>query len=129
MVMRFGGADRVYVSPKAKKKCDELISAKVFPDLPTVFHIAAAIGIMRSEQKDLEKRQELILIQFVDPTGAFDLLTRDRFPDKSPRDRLHEIEKYAEAGIECIYDEFKKTGDFDYSRYMAMGRVPEEKQK
>lgn len=113
-----GNKPKIYTS--SKDKYDELVSKykEFFPTLSSLFQIAAAIGIVLEEEKEITRRQELINTYSIDKDGSLELLMKIKYPELTPEQRLEKLERYAEAGINRIYDEVIATGKFDISKYI-----------
>lgn len=117
-MMTWGRKAKVYTS--SKSKYDELVKKypQYFPSIGVLFQIAAAVGIVLEEQKELEKNQKLINTYSIDKDGTLALLMELMYPDLTPEDRLRELEKYAEAGIEKIYNDVTLLGAFNVKKYL-----------
>jgi len=117
-MMTWGRKAKVYTS--SKSKYNELVKkySQYFPSISVLFQIAAAVGIVLEEQKELEKNQELINTYSIDKDGTLALLMEIMYPDLTPEERLKELEKYAEVGIERIYEDVTLLGTFNIKKYL-----------
>ena len=117
-MMTWGRKAKVYTS--SKSKYEELVEKypQYFPSISVLFQIAAAVGIVLEEQKELEKKRELINAYSIDKDGTLALLMEIMYPDLTPEERLKELEKYAEAGIDRIYEDVTLTGTFNIKKYL-----------
>jgi len=112
-----GNKPKIYTG--SKDKYEELVRdyKEYFPSYSVLFQIAAAVGMVLDQKKELIKREELVNTYSIDKDGTLELLMEIKYPDLSPEERLEELEKYAEAGIEIIYEEVVSTGHFDFKKY------------
>lgn len=115
-----GSKPKIYTG--SKDKYEELVRdyKEYFPTYSVLFQIAAAVGIVLDQKKELTKREELVNTYSIDKDGTLELLMRIKYPDLSPEERLEELEKYAEAGIEVIYEETVSSGHFDFRKYAEL---------
>ena len=116
--MGWGSKGKIYVS--SKYTYDMLTSKypEYFPSLSVLFQIAAAIGIYLGEQKNLEKKEELINTYSIDKDDTFALLLEVMYPNLPPEKKLEELEKYAEAGIEFIQKQIEVLGSFNIKKFI-----------
>jgi len=112
-----GNKPKIYTG--SKDKYEELVRdyKEYFPSYSVLFQIAAAVGIVLDQKKELTKREELVNTYSIDKDGALELLMEIKYPELSPEERLEELEKYGEAGFEIIYEEVVSTGHFDFKKY------------
>ena len=88
-----------------------------------VFHIAAALGIKHGKKKELRgKRTDLINVPEVDKDKYLRSLLMAKREDLFGKDYgdeefLTELEKYAEYGVEAIYQDLVKFGTVKISKY------------
>jgi len=113
-----GNKPKIYTGSKGKY--EELVKdyKEHFPSYSVLFQVAAAIGILLDQKKELRRRDELVNTYSIDKDGTLELLMKIKYPDLTPEERLEELEKYAEAGIEIIYKDVNLTGRFNLKKYV-----------
>lgn len=111
------------VDTASKDLYDEVMNKRkdLFPKQVILFQIAAAVGIQENDSEKLEGETDTLIktsSDAFDPDGVLESLLIKEFPEATEKERLDELEKYAEAGITTIHDKIKKTGTFDIENYI-----------
>jgi len=88
-----------------------------FPALTDLFEASAALGIAHGKQKELAKKEDLANVVNLD-SAVFYVLMSLRFPEKTPEERLEELEKFAEYGVTKLYEEIQETGEVGFTQYL-----------
>jgi len=102
-----------------KKYYDYLVSEypRWFPALTDLFEASAALGIAHDKQTNLAKKEDLANVVNLD-SAVFYVLMSLRFPEKTPEERLEELEKFAEYGVAKLYEEIQETGEVGFTQYL-----------
>ncbi len=119
--MSWGSKGKIYVSSENTKKIyDRLVKdyPQYFPSLSVLFQISAAVGMFLEKKKELNKNVELVNEYSIDKDGTFALILEMMYPDLAPEQRLEELEKFAEAGIEYILKEIETNGSFIIDKFV-----------
>ncbi|HEC91528.1 MAG TPA: hypothetical protein ENI51_00800 [Candidatus Atribacteria bacterium] len=119
--MSWGSKGKIYVSSENTKKIyDRLVKdySQYFPSLSVLFQIAAAVGMFLEKKKKLDKNVELVNVYSIDKDSTFALLLEIMYPELTPEQRLEELEKFAEAGIEYILKEIETNGSFIIEKFI-----------
>lgn len=112
------------VDTASKDLYDEIMENRgdLFPKQIVLFQIAAAVGIEEDDRRELNGQTDTIIktsADAFDPNGVLKSLMTERYPEADEKERLEELEKFAEGGIKRIHDEVKKTGTFDIDTYVS----------
>ena len=89
-----------------------------FPTLTDLVEVSATLGIAHDEQKDLAKEKDRLAAVLNLDSVAFYVLMSLRFPEKTPEERLEELEKFAEYGVSRLYEEMKQNGEVGFLQYL-----------
>ncbi|HEC93070.1 MAG TPA: hypothetical protein ENI51_08790 [Candidatus Atribacteria bacterium] len=118
--MSWGSKGKIYVSSENRKKYDRLVKEypQYFPSLSVLFQIAAAVGMFLEKKKEITKNAELANEYSIDKDGIFALILEIMYPDLTPEQRLEELERFAEAGIEFIIKEIETNGSFIIEKFI-----------
>lgn len=108
--MSWGEKPKVYTS--RERYYDELLQKypNYFPEKAKLFEICAAIGIRDNKKINLTEKQELINTYSIDREGILREIMEILYPELTPEQRLEELEKYAEYGINKLHEEVIKYG-------------------
>lgn len=116
--------DRLATTKKGKMMYDELKQGRgefhPFQTQTQLFILCMAVGIIKEEKIEDEKFDEDIIrwetYSNHDPFGIFPLLVKTKYPDLDNNGVARIMERYAEAGLRILYEEFKNTGSIDFQR-------------
>ena len=90
-----------------------------FPNLTDLVEVSAALGIAHDKQKGLAlaMKERLAAVVNLD-SETFYVLMSLRFPEKTPEERLEELEKFAEYGVSKLYEEMRQNGESGFLQYL-----------
>lgn len=111
------------VNTASKDLYDEVTEKRkdLFPKQIILFQVAASVGIQENDPEPLEGETDALIktsADAFDPDNVLESLMVDEYPDASEKERLKQLEEYAEGGIQIIHDEVMKTGTFDIENYV-----------
>lgn len=105
-----------HISKKSYEKLDELYKSHVIDSKDNVVALAIAIGLFKNVKKELdEPRVFRQSFSDMDRYKFFTILAIDKNLElESEEEICEEVEKYAEGGLEIIFNEEIKDGKLDY---------------
>lgn len=103
----------------SKKKYEELSTNLGYKN-QTLFDLAAAIGISRNELKESSSDwEELLNLYSVDKDEILRSILKLMYKEEEEHIIIKKLQEHAEAGIDIIYNDWNKTGNFDIDRYYS----------
>ena len=113
--------ERFYTTAKGKEIYDKLKNGNDrihFETNAQIFMLALSLGIMMQGKVESEKFDELLFMMptYVnhDQFGVYPLVIKSMYPDLDEGGTARMMERYAEAGLRTLHDEFKNTQNIDF---------------
>lgn len=123
-------AERFGTSKKGKKMYDELKAGKEkfhpFETQTQIFVLALALGLVTREKLDGKFDEKIIRWETYtthDPFGVFPLIVKSLHPDLDQSGVARMMEKYAEAGLTMLHEEFKKNDSIDFAKIQRLSKA------
>lgn len=118
----WGGAAKIYSGSRDKYPTVVNEVPELFPRIIDVFHMAAAVGIVRGQLQPFERQTpEIGNMYSADPAQVLSALIAELHPEASAADRYQLLLEYAEYGIQVIHEEVEATASFDPTPYLDDG--------
>ena len=123
-------AERFGTTKKGRKIYDELKAGKEkfhpFETQTQIFVLALALGLVTKETVDGKFDEKIIRWETYtthDPYGVFPLIVKSIHPNLDQSGVARMMEKYAEAGLTILHEEFEKHDSIDFAKIQKLTRA------
>lgn len=120
--------ERFYTTKRGKAIYEELkLGSEKFHPFDThaeIFMLGLSVGLLTQEKVDKDKFDELLFLTQTyvthDELGVYPLIVKSMHPDLDESGVARMIERYAEAGLRLLYQEFKNTQKIDFQALLKL---------